>query len=884
MKSICLTFVLLAVAAPLLAQSYRTAPGSLYADSKLSNAPANADPAIRARLVESYGRLPLAFEANQGQLDSHVNFFSRSAGYSLFLTQTEAVMTLRKSSRKKLPSSDVKTPPSGEESAVLRMKLVGANEMAQVFGQDELPGKSNYFRGNDPKKWQTNVPQYAQVRYASVYPGVDLVYYGNQQQLEYDFIIAPGADPRRIAFDINGAKRIRRDVRGDLVLTMDASEIRWHKPIVYQEKNGKRQEVWARYAITNRNRVGFEVAQYDLARPLYIDPLIYSTYLGGSGADVSFGIAVDSAGSAYVTGYTSSSNFPTMNPVQSANDGGGDVFVTKINAAGSALVYSTYLGGSAADFGRGIAVDSAGNAYVSGFTSSTDFPTKNPLQASYGGGADDAFVAKLNSTGSALIYSTYLGGDADDMGTAIAVDSAGNAYVTGLAPSSNFPTTPGAFQTSCGNTCYYGNAFVSKLNPTGSALVYSTYLGGSGYEIGNSIALDSAGNAYITGYNQYGDLPTTPGAYHTFCSNGCQYPEPFATKFNSTGSALIYSTYLGGTVFDVGNGIALDSAGDAYIVGTTPFNGNYAFVYKLNPTGSALIFGHYLNINDSLGEAIAVDSSGNAYVTGRNSPNFRVYVLKLSPSGAHLSSIFLKGNGQQEGYGIAADNSNHAYVAGYTTSTDFPTKDPLQGTLGGGGDAFVAKIDMRIATTTTVSSSPNPSSYGQAVVLTAGVTSFFGPPPDGATVTFMKGTAVLGTAILSGGSANFTTSTLKAGTNAIKAVYSGDVNFVGSTSKAVKQVVNKATTTTALASSQNPSNAGQSVTFTAGVTPQFGGTVTGKVTFYDGATVLKTVAVSGGVAQFTTSTLTSGTHTITATYNGSANFMGSSASLTQTVN
>jgi hypothetical protein len=722
------------------------------------------------------------------------------------------------------------------------------------------------------------------VKYEGVYSGIDLVYYGNQRQLEYDFIVAPGADPRRIEFDIRGAKRIRRDIHGDLVLKMGVDEIRWHKPVVYQEKDGTRQQIAAHYAITDKNRVGFEIAEYDLGKPLYIDPLVYSTYLGGNLNDLARAIAVDSVGNAYVTGETPSSNFPTKNPLQPANDGGGEAFVTKIDPSGSALVYSTYLGGSGAEVGRGIAVDSAGNAYVSGFTNSTDFPTKNPLQANNGGGSNDAFVAKITLAGSALVYSTYLGGNGDDKGTAIAVDNSGDAYVTGVAGSSNFPTTSGAFQTACGNTCFYPDAFVSKLNPAGSALAYSSYLGGSGSEEADGIAVDSSGSAYIAGWNAFGDFPVTPGAFHTTCSNGCQYPEPVVTKFNPAGSALVYSTYLGGTIFDVGNGIAVDSAGDAYMIGTKSLDGKRVLIYKLNPTGSGLVYANQLDINDSTGRGIAVDSSGSAYITGK--AHLRAFVGKLTPNGWFLlSSLYLRGNGEQESLAVAIDNSNHAYIAGYTSSTDFPTKNPLQGVFGGGGtDAFVSKADMRTTTTTKISSSPNPSIYGQPVTLTAVVTSDFVAVPDGETVMFFKGTTMLGTGTLSGGSASFTTSTLKAGTIAIKAVYTGDANLIDSTSKALKQLVNKATTTTALASSLNPSNFGQSVTFTATVTPQFSSTVTGKVTFFDGATALKTVSLSGGVAKFTTSTLTPGAHTITATYNGSSNFDGSSASLTQTVN
>ena len=502
-------------------------------------------------------------------------------------------------------------------------------------------------------------------------------------------------------------------------------------------------------------------------------------------------------------------------------------------------------------------MDSAGNAYVTGWTVSTDFPTMNPLQPTYGGDPyGDAFVTKISPEGSALVYSTYLGGSNWDQGYGIAVDSAGNAYVTGLTESNDFPTTPGAFQTTFGG---YQDAFVAKLSPSGSALVYSTYLGGSSYDIGYGIAVDSAGNAYVTGLTQSTDFPTMNPLQPTYGGSD----DVFVAKLNPTGSALAYSTYLGGRWTDYGLGIAVDGAGNAYVTGatfSTDFPTTPGAFQRVCNGGSYCV--HY----------------GDAFVS------------KINPSGSALvSSTYLGGSSYDQGASIAVDSAGNAYVTGSTGSSDFPvTPGAFQTVCNGGsgcGDAFVAKIHLLDATTTTLSTAPNPSSYGQAVTFTAVVTSGDGAPSDGETVTFMKGKTVLGTGALRGGSASFTTSTLQVGNNPITAVYGGDSNFVSSTSKAVKQVVNKATTTTALASSQNPSKVGQSVTLTASVAPEFSGKVTGTVTFYDGATALKTVSVSGGVAKFKTSTLTSGTHTITAKYNGSPSFIGSSsASLTQTVN
>ena len=914
----CICLIPFLSATFLLAQSH---PVSLVSPSAKVVAPISAppaDPQAQRRILDSYGKLPLSFEANQGQTDRRVKFLSRTSGYSLFLTGDEAVLML---SGKKADTHEAKIAGAGHApgpgmaaalkgGGVLRMKLRDANPTAKVTGGDELAGTSNYFIGNDPAKWRTGVPTYAKVKYEGIYSGIDLVYYGNERQLEYDFILAPGADPRRIAFDISGAKRIRKDGRGELVFKVGADEIRWHRPVVYQEKDGARQSVVAHYVISGTNRVGFEVTKYDDRRPLYIDPLIYSTYLGGSSDDQGFGIAVDSSGNAYVTGHTSSTDFPTKNPLQTTNGGGDvDAFVTKIDSAGTALVYSTYLGGSGDDQGFGIAVDSSGNAYVAGTTSSTDFPTKNPLQPTYGGGGD-AFVTKISSTGMALAYSTYLGGSGDDLSFGIGVDSAGNAYVTGWTGSTDFPTTTSAVQPVYGGGDR--DAFVSKINSTGSALTYSTYLGGSGQDTGNAITVDGSGNAYVTGFTVSTDFPTMNPLQAT-CGGD---EDAFVTKINSAGTALVYSTYLGGSGADGGYGIGVDSSGNAYVTGDTnstdfptksPLQGTNAggldiFVAKISAAGSALVYSTYLGgslLDESTG--IAVDSARNAYVTGYTvssidfptttnavQPTFGggtydAFVIKLNPTGsALLYSSYLGGSESQSGFeggfGIAVDSSGNPYVTGQTAATNFPTKNPLQPTYGGGGeDAFVAKtsVPVETPTTTTLSSSLNPSIYGQAVTFTAVVSSGIGAPPDGETITFMDGTTILGTGALSGGSASYTTSALEllAGTYSIKAVYGGDSKFLGSKSTAVSQVVGKATSTTTLASSRNPSSFGQSVTFTARVAPQFSGTPTGTVTFLNGGTVLATKALNGnGAATFSTSKLPLGSNIITAVYGGDSHF------------
>src|SRR5438552_753301 len=594
-----------------------------------------ADHAVQVRVMESYARLPLSFEANRGQMDSDVKFFSRGNGYCIFMTPTEAVLTLGGGSSPqpkgpKLRESILALDPSvvaarPRRTAVLRVKLAGANPKPQLTGEDELPGKVNYFIGNEPRKWRTNVGTYAKVRYREVHPGIDLVHYGNQRQLEYDFVVAPGADLKAIRLGFEGAEKMEIDARGDLLLHTPEGDVRQHKPLIYQESDGTRTEVSGGYSLSRRNQVSFEVGKYDRGRPLIIDPtLSYSTYLGGSGSDVGNAIAVDSARNAYVTGATGSTDFPIASPFQAAIGGSSDAFVTKLNATGLALVYSTYLGGSSGDDDLGIAVDSAGNAYVTGYTASTNFPTASPFQAAIGG-ASDAFVTKLNATGLVLLYSTYLGGSSDGVAAGIAVDSAGNAYVAGSAGSTNFPTTS-SFQAASGGGV--NDAFVTKLNATGSALAYSTYLGGNSYDSAYGIAVDSAGNAYVTGTTLSTNFPTASPIQAT---HGGGEHDAFVTKLNATGSALVYSTYIGGNSYDSAQGIAVDSAGNAYVAGATestnfltasPFQpttgggSQDAFVTKISITPVPAITGLNPSRRISGGRAFTLTVVGRGFVSG----------------------------------------------------------------------------------------------------------------------------------------------------------------------------------------------------------------------------------------------------------------------------
>jgi hypothetical protein len=714
-------------------------------------APAGAQ---KARTVEGYGKLPLAFESNQGQTDPQVKFFSRGTGYSLFLTSREAVLTLHGSSDQKEPvllKAKVPNSPAKEiKSTVLNLKLLGASAKVELIGQDEMPGKSNYFIGNDPKKWHTGVPEFAKVRYANVYPGVDLVYYGHQRELECDFVLQTGAQPEAIRLGIEGAQELRLD-HGDLVLTTAGGDLLLRSPHIYQELNGVRQAIRGSYVVRNNNEVGFEVAPYDRSRALVIDPVLaYSTYLGGSNTDLDAGIALDSEGNAYVTGYTYSSDFPTANALQPAYGGSVDVFVTKINREGTALVYSTYLGGSSGDYAYGIAVDSAGNAYATGATNSTDFPTANAIQPGLLSGTN-AFVTKINADGSALAYSTYLGGSAGDGGWGIAVDSAGNSYVTGFT-SGEFPTV-NALQPTFGGA---QDAFVTKINASGSAFIYSTYLGGTQNDWPGRIAADSAGNAYVTGATDSTDFPSVHALQPAYGGN----VDAFVTKINPSGSAFIYSTYLGGSLEDDGFAIVADAAGNAYLSGTTdstdfptahPIQPAYggggwdAFVAKINPSGGALVYSTYLGggRTDSAGGVgnphggIALDSAGNAYVAGwtdstdfptvnalqsTSSPsNVDAFVTEISAGGTALVySTYFGGTypGGAQASGIAVDAAGSAYIAGLPSPNSFPTTPVAFQPLSSGRsqDVFIAKIAQQ----TFVSVSPAQAKF---LTLLVGATS-----------------------------------------------------------------------------------------------------------------------------------------------------------------
>lgn len=743
--------------------------------------------------INNYCTIPLSFQINRGQSDPEVKFLSNSCSYNLLLKPSEAIMILKPSLnnaiernmlRKNLRQAAVNLDPA----VIVRLKLSGTNEKQEILGLEEQSGKVNYFVGNSPNNWRTDIPTYGKVKYRDVYPGIDAIYSVNQLQLKWDFIVHPGANPDLISLDFSENEQLQLDDYGNLLLTAGDNEIRIGKPMVYQEAAKQRQEVLASY-ILNGNQVSFRLGNYDTTKPLVIDPTIeYSTYLGGSNDDFGYGIASDSAGNVYVTGLTWSSwssppGFPIKDPYQADNAGLYNAFITKIDATG-ALVYSTYLGGTDADNGWSITVDSAGNAYVTGTTFSTDFPTVNPIQADNNGNFD-VFVTKLNAAGNTLIYSTYLGGSQDDIGYSIALDPNNNAYITGYTESSSadqngFPTK-NPMQSDNNSVIGFRDAFVTKINADGS-LGYSTYLGGWKNDIGYAITVDPVGNAYVTGSTE-SDPVLSPPPNGFPITPGCFQPgfggirDAFVTKLNTDGS-LGYSSYLGGGDVDEGRSIAVDSASNnTYVTGftasadfplTSPLQPNYngdidAFVTKISANGSSLIYSTYLGgAKEDKGYGIAVDSNGYTYVTGStyssstDTPGFPLknplqtdnnglndaFITKITPNGSGLIySTYLGGKSYDQGYSIAADSDGNAYVTGFTFSSwtpsppgpppgppGFPVVDPIQANTNGPYDVFALKLASVANLSIAKSGSPNPLSLGQNLTYQITVTNN-GPDP-----------------------------------------------------------------------------------------------------------------------------------------------------------
>ena len=646
-----------------------------------------------------YGELPLAFEPNAGRFPGEVLFTTRTAAGTLALTSTGATISAQ---------------TSNHDSESIQIQFPGA-DLSNATGAERLPGVVNDLRG-DRSDWKTEIPTYGAVAFPSAYPGTEIRFHGSsQEQFEYDFLLAAGADPSTLTTRIEGAEAIRLNGNGALVASAGEARFTQQTPIAYQPADAQnpRVEVDAAFSLEG-NRVGFELGAYDPGRELVIDPVVlaYSTYLGGSGSDAFSGIAIDPSGAAYGVGESDSPDFDRVGGIE-GDSTGFDVVVSKLAPAGNALVYSTYLGGSGLDDGQSIAVDSAGAAYVAGGTDSSDFNTVNAIQASKGL-LEDVFVAKLTSAGSALVYSTYLGGVGQDRAEGIAVNSGGAAYVTGLTGSGNFPTANPIQATLAGSS----DGFVSKLTPAGNALDYSTYLGGGGNDESRDIKVDSTGAAYITGATSSGDFPIANAIDASLHGSS----DAFVSKLNPAGNALAYSTYLGGELPEGADSIAVDANGAAYVTGDTPSTsfptvnpiegkspGGFSdvFVSKLNPAGSALAYSTYLGgTGVEAGLAIAVDGAGSAYVAGLtgstdfdtvtpiegDSPAEDVFVSKLTPAGNALDfSTYIGGGDDDRANGIAVDSAGGVYIAGSTLSSDFDTVGPIEGDSST-SDGFISKL------------------------------------------------------------------------------------------------------------------------------------------------------------------------------------------------
>lgn len=690
-------------------------------------------------------RLPLSFERNAGQTDQSVAFLAQGMGGTLFFRPNEVVLSLPTGSSRS-PSDQLEYMPHRPAASqqVIVLQFLGANSAADVIGVDRQKGTVNYLLDDDAAEWQTNIPTFSSILYDQIYPGIDLRYDGAAGQLKGTYIVAPGADPSLIHWQYAGAQTVDVDPSsGDLRIHAAAgSPLVEQKPVAWQEVRGNRVPVDVRYSTTSSGSVHFALGAYDPAYSLIIDPtLTYATYLGGSSADYAYDLAVDEQKNIYVTGATASFDLPLANPIQTKRNGYGDLFVSKFNADGT-LAYSTYLGGNDSDVGFGIAVDGNGSAYVTGESWSSNFPVVNPIPPNDPGIQNDVIVFKLNPAGNALVYSTYLGGHNSQTGWDIVVNDAGEAFVAGHTLSSTFPVV-NAFQPQIKGG---RDAFVARLNAAGSALVYSSFLGSNGdLDYGSGIALDETGHAYVTGQTYLDGFPTVNALQPV--SGG--FGEAFVTKVSPDGSTLLYSTYLGGEVNERGRSIAVDGQGNAYVTGPTestgfpivnayqPVKRGYedVFLAKIDAAGSALVYSTYLggSLPDGNYDVnVAVDGAGSAYLAGNTfSADFPtsnaiqpviadqtsdVFVAKFNPQGsALLYSTFLGGTSSNAGlgdyaYGLELDSSGNAYVTGYTFAPNFPLGGASYQSFNRGNyDAFVAVINDQPGTLPSPSPSPTPT-------------------------------------------------------------------------------------------------------------------------------------------------------------------------------
>ncbi len=707
-------------------------PGEENPD-RLRNQEAEPIPAAKRQIQNPLKNQPLYFEANQGQCDATVKFLSRGKGFVLFLASEGTVFTFRNLDlgfrvENELRQADLNQQSEirNHQSAAVHMHLVNANAPGTIEGLNPLPTRVNYFIGNDPAKWRSGVPTFARVAYREIYPGIDLIYYGNPGEVEFDFLVSPGADPERIELAFEGTDSLEFTEEGALLLHAQHSVLQVLPPRIFQEINSVKHPVDGHYVFRGKNRVGFELASYAVAYPLVIDPVLsFSSYLGGSANDRATDVAVDGSGNMYVCGYTLSADFPTTSGAfDETHNLGFDAFIVKVDTASGMIDYATYLGGSGDDRALGMDVNGSGQVFITGRAWSGDFPTTPGAYQTTPSPAGDAFVTKLNTGGTSLVYSTYLGANGVEEGGDVAVDGQGIAHVVGNTGSTDFPVTANAFQQTPGG---FGDAFLVRFSSSGNQLIYATYLGGNGIDEANGVATDASNRSYITGITYSTDFPTTGGAFQSNKPGGQFDSEGFAARFNS-GGTVSYVTYLGGNGDDAGYGIAVDGSGNAYITGQTAsadfptvgaFQSNLSgsadgFTTKFTSSGSSVSYSTYLGGSGSeAGRGIVVDAQNRAYVAGiTNSSNFPIqdaiqpslaggtdgFITRFTSSGDMLEfSSYFGGSAGDTARAIALDGDGNMYLSGYTASADFPTLNPFQPNSAGALDAFLSWIAADVA-------------------------------------------------------------------------------------------------------------------------------------------------------------------------------------------
>ena len=681
-----------------------------------------ADEARPADKVSHLATEPVRFEPNRGQASSAVSFIGRARDYTVIFEKRSVHLMFR-------PTSEA------ARATVIDLSFIGSNSEVEPVGAEPLGGTTNYFLGNDPALWKRGVPNYGRVIEHGLYEGVDAVFHSDGHNIEYDFVVSPGRDPGVVRLKIEGAEATLDDT-GALLLRSNESVVRMDRPLAYQSIASEKRMVPVRYLVDAGPVIGFELGEYDRSQSLIIDPtLVFSTYLGGSGEDVGNSVVTDSSGNVYVTGRTTSNDFPVVDGWQDYRAGARDAFVTKYSPTGD-MIYSTYFGGTGAENAIGVGLDASGAIYVTGVTSSIDLPVKNAAQSTYGGGGQDGFVFKLTPDGDDLVYSTYLGGTGFDQSRTIAVDADGYAYVAGNTDSPNFPLL-NALQPTFGGGI--SDAFVAKLDSNG-ALVFSTYLGGTthlgnDFDSGRGIALDASGDIYVAGETR-GAFPVTSGAFQTTYGGGLN--DLFVAKLSSDGARLVYATYVGGSGSDQtqivigtssgihGKIIAVDRDGNAYITGDTdssdfPVRNAYqpsksgdvdAFVLKLNAAGSDVVYSTYFGGSGfDTARGIAITTGGRAWIVGSTASSdlpvrspfqsafgggaFDAFLAEFSRQGQLRFASYWGGGGLDAGWSIATDRLDGVTATGETTSLGFPTQNASQPSYSGGTtDAFVLRLQL----------------------------------------------------------------------------------------------------------------------------------------------------------------------------------------------